>query len=86
MDIEDVVHTHTHTHTRILISHKKRKKIGSFIETRMALTSVKQSEVSQKEKKKLHINTYMQVILNIMKQCLELCIDTNCMTLQILCV
>lgn len=34
----------------------------------------------------MYINTYMQVIVNIMKQWLELCTDKNCMTLQILCL
>lgn len=63
----------------------KRNKSGPFVETWMDLETVIQTQV-RKRKKKLHINTYMQVILNIMKQCLELCIDTNCMTLQILCV
>ena len=37
----------------------KRNEIGSFVETWMDLETVIQSEVSQKEKKKSYINTYM---------------------------
>ena len=76
-------HTHTHTHEYYLATKKEENRIICRDEDG---PSICQSEVSQKEKKKLYINTYMQVILNIMKQWLELCIDTNCMTLQILCV
>ena len=49
--------------------------------------SICHSEWSKSERgKKMYINTYMQVIVNIMKQWLELCTDKNCMTLQILCL
>ena len=37
----------------------KRNKIGSFVEMWMDLESVKQSEVSQKEKNKYHILTHI---------------------------
>ena len=37
----------------------KRNEIGSFVETWMDLETVIQSEVSQKEKQILYINTYM---------------------------
>ena len=39
----------------------KRDEIESFVETRMDLVSVIQSEVSQKEKNKYHILTHMYV-------------------------
>ena len=51
MDKEDVVHIHS----GILLSHKKRNEIGSFVEMWMDLETVIQSEVSQKEKNKCHI-------------------------------
>ena len=37
----------------------KRNAVGSFVETWMDLETVIQSEVSQKEKNKYHILTYM---------------------------
>ena len=49
MDKEDVVHIYN----RILAI--KRNEIGSFVEMRMDLESVIQSEVSQKEKNKYRI-------------------------------
>ena len=55
MDKEDVVHVYN----GILLS-QERNEIGSFVETWMHLETVIQSEVSQKEKKKIsHINAYM---------------------------
>ena len=48
MDKEGVVHICN----GILLSHKKNE-IGSFVETWMDLETVIQSEVSQKEKKKI---------------------------------
>ena len=49
MDKEDVVHTDNG------ILAIKRNKIGSFVETRMDLETVIQSEISQNEKNKYHI-------------------------------
>ena len=55
MDKEDVVHVYN----GILLS-QERNEIGSFVETWMHLETVIQSEVSQKEKKKIsYINAYM---------------------------
>ena len=46
MGKEDVVHIYD----RLLLTHKKRSEIGSFVAMWMNLESVIQSEVSQKEK------------------------------------
>ena len=54
MDKEDVVHVYKGT----LLSHE-RNEIGSFVEMWMDLETVIQSEVSQKEKKKCCILTYI---------------------------
>ena len=54
MDKEDVAHIYN----GILLA-IKRNEIGSFIETRMDLETVIQSEVSQKGKNKYHILTYI---------------------------
>ena len=37
----------------------KKNEIGAFVETWMNLETVLQSEISQKEKNKYHINAYM---------------------------
>ena len=54
MDKEDVVHVYN----GILLSHKKNE-IGSFVETWMDLETVIQSDISQKEKNKYRIVTYI---------------------------
>ena len=51
---EDVVHVYN----GILLSHKKNE-IGSFVETWMDLETVIQSDISQKEKNKYRIVTYI---------------------------
>ena len=43
------MYTHIHTHRNITWP-QKMKKIGSFVEARMALASVKQSEVRKRKK------------------------------------
>ena len=55
MDKEDVVHIYTMEY----YSAMKRNEFGSFIETWMDLETVIPSEVSQKEKNKYHILTYI---------------------------
>ena len=56
MDKEDVVYIYTMEYYSAI----KRNKIGSFVEMWVDLETVIQSEVSQKEKKKVsYINTYM---------------------------
>ena len=55
MDKVDVVHIYIMEY----YSTMKRNEIGSYVETWMDLESVIQSEVSQKEKNKYHINAYM---------------------------
>ena len=50
MDKEDVVHVYN----GILLA-IKRNKIGSFVETRIDLETVIQSEISQKENDKYHM-------------------------------
>ena len=55
MSKEDVVHIYTMEYYSAI----KRNKTGSFVEMWMDLETIIQSEVSQKEKKKLYINTYM---------------------------
>ena len=61
MGKEDVryTHTRTNTHTMEYYSSIKRNKTGSFVETWMDLETVIQSEVSQKEKNKYRILTYI---------------------------
>ena len=49
-----------HIYNGILL-HLKKDEIESFVETRMDLVSVIQSEVSQKEKNKYHILTHTYV-------------------------
>ena len=46
-------------YTKEYYSAIKRNKIGSFVEMRMDLETVIQSEESQKEKNKYHILTYI---------------------------
>ena len=48
-----------HIYNGVLLSHEKNG-IGSFVEMWMDLETVIQSEVSQKEKKKLHILTHVE--------------------------
>ena len=55
MDKEDVVHIYIMEY----YSAVKRNEIGSFVEMWMDLESVKQSEVSQKEKNKYRILTHI---------------------------
>ena len=55
MDKEDVVHIYIMEYYLDI----KRNKIGSFVETRMDLEAVIQSEVSQKEKNKYCILTHV---------------------------
>ena len=57
MDKEDVVHIYN----GILLSYK-RNEIESFVEMWMDLETVIQSEVSQKEKNKYRILTYIRGI------------------------
>ena len=55
MDKEDVIHIYN----GILAT--KKNGIGSFVEMWMDLETVIQSEVSQEEKNKHHILTYMYI-------------------------
>ena len=48
-----------HIHTMECYSAIRKNKIGSFVETRMDLETVIQSEVSQKEKNKYRILTHI---------------------------
>ena len=48
-----------HIYTMEYYSAIKRNAVGSFVETWVVLETVIQSEVSQKEKNKYHILTYM---------------------------
>ena len=58
-----------HTNTMEYYSAIKKNEIGSFVEMWIYLESVTESEVSQKEKHKYHILTYICVILyNFLKE------------------
>ena len=59
MDKEDVVHIYNG-----ILSAIKRNEIGSFVQTWMALETVIQSEVSQKEKNKYRTLTHIYGIKN----------------------
>ena len=54
MDKEDVVHIYMEYYSGI-----KRNEIGSFVKMCMNLEIVIQSEVGQKEKKKIYIKAYI---------------------------
>ena len=56
-------YTHTHTHTQEYYSAIKRNEVESVEVIRMNLESVRQSELSQKEKKQTsYINTYIRTL------------------------
>ena len=63
MDKEDVIethtHTHTHTHTMEYYSAIKKNKILPFVTTWMDLEGIMLSEISQTEKDKYCVFTYI---------------------------
>ena len=48
-----------HVHNAILLGHKKKKEILPFAITRMGLESITRSEISQSEKDKYHMISFI---------------------------
>ena len=61
MDKEDVAHIyiHTHTHNAIVLSYKKKSEILPFETTWMDLEGIMLSEISQREKDKYHMISFI---------------------------